>query len=335
MKNADDRNFCLADYDAIGFDVDNTLAKYKLVNLMNLIYETLCELLIKRGYSKNIKDNLCTHKDFICKGSTALYYIVQINGGPHDKYDFFKDVYDAIGDFYFPPSEGEEGLLFEGVRKKPEKYLQPCSNGVKDWLMELKGDNRVVFLMTSSKNRYAEMVLETVLGSDWKNYFDIYITYAKKTGGFFTKNEKFKEKEVTGKEVDSLEPKKTYSGGNYTDLKTFLEKQTKKSDPKVVYFGDCLCSDSFPAKVYGNWDVVLVLEEMEAEGYHPGLKDVLEPKRKVPKHEVDLYIDPEEEQYILSEGMPINHRYKKFKESEVGNTDGFYPGKPKPLLSDI
>lgn len=59
---------------------------------------------------------------------------------------------------------GEEGLLFEGVRKKPEKYLQPCSNGVKDWLMELKGDNRVVFLMTSSKNRYAEMVLETVLG---------------------------------------------------------------------------------------------------------------------------------------------------------------------------
>lgn len=59
---------------------------------------------------------------------------------------------------------GEEGLLFEGVRKKPEKYLQPCSNGVKDWLMELKGDNRVVFLMTSSKNRYAEMVVETVLG---------------------------------------------------------------------------------------------------------------------------------------------------------------------------
>jgi hypothetical protein len=55
---------------------------------------------------------------------------------------------------------------------------------------------------------------------------------------------------------------------------------------QVLYFGDSLCSDSFPAKVYGNWDVVLVLEEMEAEGYHPDLKDVLEPKRKVPKHEV-------------------------------------------------
>lgn len=36
MKNADDGDFCLADYDAIGFDLDNTLAKYKLVNLMNV-----------------------------------------------------------------------------------------------------------------------------------------------------------------------------------------------------------------------------------------------------------------------------------------------------------
>lgn len=38
---------------------------------------------------------------------------------------------------------------------------------------------------------------------------------------------------VTGKEVDSLEPKKIYSGGNYAEFKKFLEKQTRKSDPKV------------------------------------------------------------------------------------------------------
>lgn len=36
---------------------------------------------------------------------TIQSFLLQ-NGGPHDKYDFFKDVYDAIGDFYFPPSEG-------------------------------------------------------------------------------------------------------------------------------------------------------------------------------------------------------------------------------------
>lgn len=79
----------------------------------------------------------------------------------HEDYLLRNYVFSLI---FFIPFLGEEGLLFEGVRKQPEKYLQPCSNGVKDWLMELKGDNRVVFLMTSSKNRYAEMVLETVLG---------------------------------------------------------------------------------------------------------------------------------------------------------------------------
>lgn len=36
MKNVDDWNFCLVDYDVIGFDVDNMLVKYKLVNLMNV-----------------------------------------------------------------------------------------------------------------------------------------------------------------------------------------------------------------------------------------------------------------------------------------------------------
>lgn len=40
--------------------------------------------------------------------------------------------------------------------------------------------------------------------------------------------------------------------------------------------------------MYGNWDVVLVLEEMEVEGYYSGLKDVFEFKRKVFKYEVKV-----------------------------------------------
>nr|XP_022293186.1 5'-nucleotidase domain-containing protein 1-like isoform X1 [Crassostrea virginica] len=443
--------FCLADYDAIGFDLDHTLAKYKLVDLMNLAYDSLCESLVKKGYNPKIKDDLGTHKDFICKGLfldsekgnilklshdgkilrcshgtrmmkkdelTSNYgedlhwehfkeaidqvkslgkdmkyrffenyfdipaliccaHIVDIldeeNGGPCEKYDFWKDIYSAFGENYIPTQFAKNaGWFFPKLKENPEKYLQTSSNGVKDWLKELKEDNRVVFLMTSSAIDFAGMVIQIVLGSDWRNYFDIYLTDAKKPG-FFTNNNRFISIE-SGEEVTELQPLKTYSGGNYTDLMKFLEKQTGKSNPQVVYFGDSLCSDSFPAKTYGNWDVVLVLEEMEAEGYHPDLKDVLEPKRKVPKHQVNLTIDPEEEQYLLSEcwgsffyheeedpkhdkhmntywgrvinhynviavptieyiaGMPINYRYTKFNRSEVGNTDGFYPGKPKPLL---
>lgn len=36
-----------------------------------------------------------------------------------------------------------------------------------------------------------------------------------------------------------------------------------------MYFGDSLCSDAFPVKTLTDWDLILVLEEMEAEGYHP------------------------------------------------------------------
>ncbi|XP_061176710.1 5'-nucleotidase domain-containing protein 1-like [Saccostrea echinata] len=454
MTDGDDK-FCLADYDAVGFDLDHTLAKYRLVELMNLAYDSICESLIKQGYDPKIKDKLSVHKDFVCKGlfldsekgnilklghdgkilkcshgtrmmekaellsvygedlhwehfqeaighvkrhgkdlkfcffenyfdipalvccAHIVDFLDKENGGPCEKYDFWKDIYGAFGENYIPAQFTKNaGWFFPSVKKNPEKYLKPSSNGVREWLKDLKGDKRVVFLMTSSAIDFAGMVIEIVLGSDWRDYFDIYLTDASKPG-FFTDNKKFKLTE-NGEDkgsVDELEPFKTYSNGNMPDLMKFLSKQTGKSDPKVVYFGDSLCADSFPAKTFGNWDVVLVLEEMEAEGYHPDLKDILEPKRKVPKHQVNLEKDPEEERYILSQswgsffyheeedtkhdkhmntywgriishyntiavptieyiaGMPIDYRYTKFKNSDVGNTDGFYPGKPKPLLT--
>jgi hypothetical protein len=33
-----------------------------------------------------------------------------------------------------------------------------------------------------------------------------------------------------------------------------------------VYFGDSIRSDVFPSKVHANWETVLILEELEAEG---------------------------------------------------------------------
>ncbi|XP_078322782.1 5'-nucleotidase domain-containing protein 1-like [Crassostrea virginica] len=275
MTTADDGKFCLADYDAIGFDMDHTLAKYKLVNLLNLIYDSFCESLVKNGYNSKIQDNLSTHKDFVCKGlfldskkgnilklshdgkilrcshgtrmmgreeMVSVYgkdlhwehfqeavghvklhgkgmmyrffetyfdipaiiccaHIVDVldeeNGGPCEEYNFWNDVLEAIGTLYFPPKiqepedTGNARWLLPFVRKDPGKYLQSCSNGVKDWLKELKGDNRTVFLMTSSNIDYAGMVLETVLGSDWKSYFHIVMTDARKPG-FFIDKKKFK-----------------------------------------------------------------------------------------------------------------------------------------------
>ena len=35
----------------------------------------------------------------------------------------------------------------------------------------------------------------------------------------------------------------------------------------MIYFGDSIRSDAIPTKTMTDWDVGLVLEEMEAEGY--------------------------------------------------------------------
>ena len=36
---------------------------------------------------------------------------------------------------------------------------------------------------------------------------------------------------------------------------------------QVLYFGDNICSDCYPSKRLANWGAVLLLEEMDAEGY--------------------------------------------------------------------
>ena len=36
---------------------------------------------------------------------------------------------------------------------------------------------------------------------------------------------------------------------------------------QVLYFGDNICSDCYPSKHFANWGAVLLLEEMDAEGY--------------------------------------------------------------------
>lgn len=35
---------------------------------------------------------------------------------------------------------------------------------------------------------------------------------------------------------------------------------------QVVYFGDSMRSDMFPASTFGNWETVMIVEEMEGEG---------------------------------------------------------------------
>ncbi|XP_032680321.1 5'-nucleotidase domain-containing protein 1 isoform X1 [Odontomachus brunneus] len=60
----------LADYDCIGFDLDNTLLRYNITNLMHMEYEMLATFMVdNRGYSKKLLKPLTdSDLDFMQKG---------------------------------------------------------------------------------------------------------------------------------------------------------------------------------------------------------------------------------------------------------------------------
>uniref|UniRef100_A0A8C4RS60 5'-nucleotidase domain-containing protein 1 n=1 Tax=Erpetoichthys calabaricus TaxID=27687 RepID=A0A8C4RS60_ERPCA len=162
------------------------------------------------------------------------------------------------------------GTFFPSVKQDPGKYLQRCPDSVKAWLQNLKNSGKVLLLITSSHSDYCRLVCEHILGHNFEDFFDIIITNALKPG-FFSQipNQRPFRNLVNDIEdcngLASLDKPGWYSQGNWTHLNDLLKKMTRKSTPKVVYFGDSMRSDVFPASHYGNWDVVLILEELESE----------------------------------------------------------------------
>jgi hypothetical protein len=50
----------------------------------------------------------------------------------------------------------DSGYFFPPFKRNPEKYLQPCSEGVKQWLLDLKQKGKVVFLKAHD-NKYLNL----------------------------------------------------------------------------------------------------------------------------------------------------------------------------------
>ncbi|CAH1799056.1 unnamed protein product [Owenia fusiformis] len=331
------------DYDAFGFDLDHTLAKYKLPALFKLCHNALAEFLVKeKGYHPDLQKPFELDKDFCTKGLIfdtvkGNFFKLDENGtilrashgtrflsndeicatygpdrhwkqysklaetvnnlgdefrifenyfdmpgkvicarmvdildrkGAPEKYDIWKDVFDGYNHVYNPKNFSEEkGGFFPEIKLHPEKYLNKCSEDIKLWLKKLKEGNRKVFILTSSYNDFATHLLKYILGENWSDYIDINLTFARKPG-FFNKNRPFLrvDQELEKEPVQELNMGATYSQGNHKILKQFLKKATGVDDPKILFFGDSLRSDVFPAKMYVNWDTVVVLEEMEIEG---------------------------------------------------------------------
>ncbi|KAK6170101.1 hypothetical protein SNE40_018578 [Patella caerulea] len=405
-----DSYFCLKDYDAYGFDLDHTLAKYKLVNVFNLSYDSISNYLVnEHGYDARIQHDLHKYKDFIAKGLVldiergnilklgaqgeilmakhgtkpiSSDKLIDIYGGDlmfeHSKtilktvknsskdYRFFENYFDIPGlvamarivdildekggsdskkhsyletwsdimkalmnCYTYEAFRMDTGGFFPGIKKNPENYVEKCSDDVKTWLKELKGNNKSVFLVTSSYIDFASLLLETIIGKDWKSYFDISVFRARKPA-FFTDGHPFlriDDNNIEKEPVQDLKKDGLYSQGNHKELETFIANITNKKHPKVVYFGDNICADCFPSKNYADWATVLLLEEMDAEGYLcsdgtvPGHENDGEPSKKRSKFEHSSLVTPEEIEYLLTEewGPFLYHDVKDEKSINNGS----------------
>uniref|UniRef100_A0A8D1HSX8 5'-nucleotidase domain-containing protein 1 n=1 Tax=Sus scrofa TaxID=9823 RepID=A0A8D1HSX8_PIG len=203
-------------------------------------------------------------------------------------FDFWKDIVAGIQHNYKMSAFKENcGIYFPEIKRDPGRYLHTCPESVKKWLRQLKNAGKILMLITSSHSDYCRLLCRYILGNDFEDLFDIVITNALKPGFFshlpsqrpFRTLENDEEQEA----LPSLDKPGWYSQGNAVHLYELLKKMTGQPEPKVVYFGDSMHSDIFPASHYSNWETVLILEELR--GDRDGKPEDAEPLEKKGKYE--------------------------------------------------
>ncbi|KAB0394273.1 hypothetical protein E2I00_005682, partial [Balaenoptera physalus] len=167
------------------------------------------------------------------------------------------------------------GIYFPEIKRDPGRYLHTCPESVKKWLRQLKNAGKILMLITSSHSDYCRLLCEYILGRT--GLMAAVVMEARK--GRVGTRQNDEEQEA----LPSLDKPGWYSQGNALHLYELLKKMTGKPEPKVVYFGDSMHSDIFPACHYSNWETVLILEELR--GDRDGKPEDSEPLEKKGKYE--------------------------------------------------
>jgi len=160
------------------------------------------------------------------------------------------------------------GDYFPLLKSTPSLYYNKCPDYMLNWLRELKKTTKL-FLVSGSHVDYANFSATQCLGSNWKELFDIAVFYARKPG-FFTSNRPYYSIDCQMlNECDIVEENisfgNIYSQGNWNQLHTLFQKETRKSDPKCLYIGDNILQDIIAPAKFSGLDTVAVVEEMKLD----------------------------------------------------------------------
>ena len=242
-------------------------------------------------------------KDFFSTPYASLFVDIVDLVGPRDDYsEICTDIYDVLVMMYHRRAmlEGTGGF-FSTFEKDPSRYLYPASEGQKKWLKSLRREGIKLFLLTSSNSDFANLLMESTFGTEeeWKSYFDIIISYAKKPH-FFTSQNPFYEVNANHgdgsvvRSASEMSFNTTYCKGNQRDLQDFFSrtlqeekrneieeekrneiqeekrngvltgKKVEGRNARVLYFGDSVFDDIYAPSTVG-WDTAVVLEELDED----------------------------------------------------------------------
>ncbi|KAF4520604.1 hypothetical protein B566_EDAN006015 [Ephemera danica] len=351
--------FDLSNYNCIGFDLDNTICRYKTTNLAILEYEALSKYLtsqknysaeallrpidfdfLQRGlfldfdkgnilrvtetgyvwkashgtrplseaeivaaYGKDRiwdvattfgKDPLATWNgplsekmrsllDYFDMPSSLIFAriiddIDKRNGGPlKEPYKIWPDILDGLV-YMFDKSNfvsDDPSNYFGSLQGNPSKYVNPCSPEAIEWLRKLKESNKVSFLITGSHIDFASFTATNCLGPNWRDLFDIVISFARKPF-FFLGNRPFLQLNgaVEGDPITDVSTLTqdfvSVSQGNWQELQQILRSRLGGADPHCLYIGDNVVQDLVAPAQHTSCHTLALTEELWAEdGDHP------------------------------------------------------------------
>lgn len=325
--------FCLADYDAVGFDLDNTLARYRLPELFDLIHASVADhpavrrhrpegsaLPGARGFSQKgllldkkrgllVKFDAEGKVDRAFRGFTRLSEAeVKALDGEYGGLTFQSDLRPSkewfnFADYFTAPTqviyadmvaradpkapldhlwadliEGIMGFYrLDGPRARtllnsPGDLIHRCPDSVVSWIRKLKESGTRTFLLTGCDHHLAAPLASYVLGTNWRELFDLVLVDARKPAFFTNSSIPFKAIQEDGSlrtlsPDERLDAHTIYCGGNWSAVKD----RWLGPDRRVLYVGDSLIDDI--AASQGLCDTIAVVEELAFESSSSPVED--------------------------------------------------------------
>lgn len=221
-------------------------------------------------WNGDLSDRIYSSLDYF-NVSTPLLFARVIDGVdrknnlPSTEYDVWPKIMEAVAHVYCTGTFLPESEYYRTVRENRSKYLRKCSKRFLMLLNSLKSKGKKTFLITGSKEDYANSIASYVMSDEWIEYFDVIVFYAKKPG-FFVQNRPFLTVDTENIVEDSqLAMNGCYMQGNWPALYRLFCRATEKCEPKCLYIGDNLIQDVYAPVKHNCCDTIAVVKELNTE----------------------------------------------------------------------